>query len=158
MKYAVAVLIGATQAAKITGEILPPAYINTILKNPTPWDKDTLQACPEDATRNILDDAQTHVVKWPLVGATCALQITDDVTLTMLGNGADPAPAATPETGKKAAPKAPKAPEVPVGAPNLDHLEHCPDFNERYTLRNGTTAAVPYPKTGFNCNPAWSLV
>jgi len=153
MKYAVAVLIGATQAAKITGEILPPAYINTILKNPTPWDKDTLQACPEDATRNILDDSQTHVVKWPFVGATCALQITDDVTLTMLGNGADPAPAATPET-KKAAPKAPAAP----AAPSLDHLEHCPDFNERYTLRNGTTAAVAYPKAGFNCNPDFSLV
>jgi len=68
-------------------------------------------------------------------------------------------PAAAEIGGKPAAkPAAAKAPEVPRGTPNLDNLEHCPDFNERYTLRNGTDMAVPYPKAGFNCNPAWSLV
>jgi hypothetical protein len=40
---------------------------------------------------------------------------------------------------------------------NPETLEFCPDFNERYTLRNGTTPAVPYPKRGNNCNPEWSL-
>jgi len=68
-----------------------------------------------------------------------------------------PAAAAKPDAKKAVAAK-PKAPEVPRGTPNLDNLEHCPDFNERYTLRNGTDMAVPYPKAGFNCNPAWSLV
>jgi len=111
----------------MTDDAFPP------LVNPTPWDKDSLQACPEDETRNILDDGYTQKVKWPFTGATCALQVTDDVTLVMLGS--DTAPT--------------------VGAPNLDHLEHCPDFNERYTMRNGTDMAIPYPKAGFNCN--WSL-
>ena len=25
------------------------------------------------------------------------------------------------------------------------------------TLVNGRTLAIPYPKKGFNCNPAWAL-
>jgi hypothetical protein len=150
MKFSTISLIAAAQAVR-HWDNLPH------LDNPTPWDKDSLQPCPEDETRNILDDGYNRVVKWPFVGATCALQVTDDVTLVMLGDGpaaelggAKPAP-------KKAA-KKPAAPEVPIGKPNLDHLEHCPDFNERYTLVNGRTLAVPYPKEGFNCNPAWSLV
>jgi len=65
----------------------------------------------------------------------------------MLGGDADKKPAAKPA----------KKDESPRGAPNLDHLEHCPDFNERYTLRNGRDLAIAYPKAGFNCNPAWSL-
>ena len=36
-------------------------------------------------------------------------------------------------------------------------LEHCPDFDERFTLVDGKTRAVPYPRKGFNCNPEWSL-
>ena len=129
-------MIGAAQAAKMRGDDpFPP------LHNPTPWDKDSLQACPEDETRNILDDGYTQKVKWPYTGATCALQVSDDVTLVMLGgpeselSGA--APVKKPAAAAPAAPKKLAAPAVPVGAPNLDHLEHCPDFNERYTLRNG---------------------
>ena len=135
-------MIGAAQAAKMRGDDpFPP------LHNPTPWDKDSLQACPEDETRNILDDGYTQKVKWPYTGATCALQVSDDVTLVMLGGpegelGGAPAKAApaTPAPAA-AAPAAPKKLAAPaagvVGTPNLDHLEHCPDFNERYTLRNG---------------------
>ena len=134
MKYAAIALLGAVEATKIRDD---KEYT---FSNPTPWDKDSLQACPEDETRNILDDGFTQKVKWPYVGATCALQVADDVTLVMLGE------------------EGPKKPEVPRGAPNLDHLEHCPDFNERYTLVNGRDLAIPYPKAGFNCNPAWSLV
>jgi hypothetical protein len=26
-------------------------------------------------------------------------------------------------------------------------LEHCPDFDERFTLANGTTKAIPYPQS-----------
>ena len=32
-------------------------------------------------------------------------------------------------------------------------VEHCPDFNERFTLADGTTKAVPYPNIHYNCNP-----
>jgi len=36
-------------------------------------------------------------------------------------------------------------------------LEHCPDFDERFTLANGTTRAVPYPQTGYNCNANYAM-
>ena len=36
-------------------------------------------------------------------------------------------------------------------------LEHCPDFDERFTLVDGRTRAVPYPRKGYNCNPEWSM-
>jgi hypothetical protein len=36
-------------------------------------------------------------------------------------------------------------------------LEHCPDFDERFTLVDGKTRAVPYPRKGYNCNPEWSM-
>jgi len=148
MKFTAIALIGAAEATKIRDDAFPP------MVNPTPWDKDSLAACPEDETRNILDDGYTQKVKWPMVGSTCALQISEDVTLVMLGGPAAELGGAKPAATK---PAAAKKPEVPIGAPNLDNLEHCPDFNERYTLRNGTDMAVPYPKAGFNCNPAWSL-
>ena len=32
------------------------------------------------------------------------------------------------------------------------NMEHCPDFNERRTLKDGHTEAVAYPAKGFNCN------
>ena len=37
-------------------------------------------------------------------------------------------------------------------------LEHCPDFDERFTLVDVRTRAVPYPRKGFNCNPEYSMV
>jgi hypothetical protein len=36
-------------------------------------------------------------------------------------------------------------------------LEHCPDFDERFTLVDGRTRAVPYPRKGYNCNPEYSM-
>jgi hypothetical protein len=36
-------------------------------------------------------------------------------------------------------------------------MEHCPDFNERFTLVDGLTRAVAYPVKGFNCNPDYHL-
>lgn len=95
MKFAAIALVGAAQAAKIRGDdcssnfgCFPPTTF------PTPWDKDSLPACPEDPTRRVLDDGYTEKVKWPYVGANCALQIGDDVTLVMLGGPAPAAPAA----------------------------------------------------------------
>ena len=62
--------------------------------------------------------------------------------------------------GKPAA--APETRYVPHSYPGLKgfditSLEHCPDFNERFTLLNGVTRAVPYPKAGFNCNADYGL-
>merc|ERR1719174_2296639 len=40
---------------------------------------------------------------------------------------------------------------------SIQSLEHCPDFNERHSLLNGVTKAVPYPQPGFNCNADYGL-
>jgi len=36
-------------------------------------------------------------------------------------------------------------------------LEHCPDFDERWTLKDGLTRGIPYPQTGYNCNPDYAI-
>merc|ERR1712195_435432 len=90
----------------------------------------------------IMDDGETHVTKFPYVGATCQLQI-GEVNLLMLGQ--DVAPAAPAKAAKK-----------DIGS-DLKGLEHCPDFIERHTLLNGTTRAVKYPTKGFNCNADYAL-
>ena len=117
-----------------------------------------LEHCPDFNERFTLRNGRTGAIAYPKAGYNCTeeyglVQAAPAGPASELG-GATAAPA------KAAAPakKAPAAPQSPQGAPNLDNLEHCPDFNERFTLRNGTTAAVPYPKAGINCNPAWSLV
>ena len=38
-----------------------------------------------------------------------------------------------------------------MGVPAKHSIEHCPDFDERMTLVDGLTRAVPYPNEGFNC-------
>ena len=118
MKFAFAALVATASSIMVT----------------EPWDKASLPACP-DAPRTIMDDGETHVTKYPFVGATCQLQI-GEVSLVML-NGA-PAP-----------PK--QDPIAKIGA-DVKGLEHCPDFVERHTLTNGATRAVAYPAKGYNCN------
>lgn len=39
----------------------------------------------------------------------------------------------------------------------LSTMEHCPDFNERFSLQDGASRAIPYPEMGFNCNPDYGL-
>ena len=36
-------------------------------------------------------------------------------------------------------------------------VEHCPNFDERFTLSDGKTYAKPYPYPGWNCNNSWAL-
>ena len=115
MKFAFAALVATASSIMVT----------------EPWDKASLPACP-DAPRTIMDDGETHVTKYPFVGATCQLQI-GEVSLVMLGEAG--APAAKPNIGA-----------------DIKNLEHCPDFVERWTLVNGATRAVPYPQAGYNCN------
>ena len=39
-----------------------------------------------------------------------------------------------------------------------EKLELCPDFDERNTLADNKTIAVPYPKKGHNCNPEFEHI
>ena len=81
-----------------------------------------------DGDRTIMDDGKTHVTKYPMVGSSCKLQTNELVQF------------APPETNP------------------WSDLEHCPDFDERYTLKDGTWHnAIPYPQPGYNCNPDWAL-
>ena len=90
---------------------------------PVPWDPATLPPCPSPE-RTMMDDGETHVVKYPYVGATCVMQMSAPNTQALVG--------------KK--------------APAWAGVEHCPDFNERRTLTDGKTVAVAYPKDGWNCH------
>ena len=111
MKFAIIAIVGAAQAVRWV-DPFPP------LDNPTPWNKDSLAACPEDEARNLLDDGYTQKVKWPYVGSTCALQISEDVTLVMLGG--DEKPAKKDAAPAAAAPAAPAVEEsLPAGYPNI---------------------------------------
>ena len=118
-------------------------------KEPVAWDASTLPPCPS-AERTMMDDGKTHVVKFPYVGATCKaaslaeVESTDEDAKAPKKGAAKPA--AKPAAKGAAKPTAKKDP-----AP-WKHLEHCPDFNERRTLKNGRTEAVAYPKKGYNCS------
>jgi hypothetical protein len=109
-----------------------------------PWDKASLPQCPQDTRRTIMDDGLTHVTKYPFNGATCAMQLPATGELVFVDENA---------MGDSLPNNAPALPNFGVKT-----LEHCPDFNERYTLVNGTTKAIPYPVTGYNCQHAWALV
>ena len=41
---------------------------------------------------------------------------------------------------------------IKIEQPDFGKLEHCPDFDERHTLVDGRTLAVPYPRKGYNCH------
>jgi hypothetical protein len=64
--------------------------------------------------------------------------------MSLVRIGADPAG----EEAKKVA--EPAAPAIDYSV--LKGLEHCPDFNERFTLVNGRTRAIKYPNAGYNCS------
>jgi len=85
----------------------------------------TIEHCPDFSERMTLVDGLTKAVAYPAKGYNCN---PDNYYLA------------------QAAP-APKPYSVPK------KLEHCPDFVDRFTLVDGRTDAVAYPKAGFNCNP-----
>ena len=131
-------------------------------KEPVAWNPDTLPACPS-AERTMMDDGKTHVVKYPYVGATCKaaslaeVESADEDAKAPKKGAAKPAAkgAAKPAAKGAAKPAAKGAKGKPAAKKDpapWRHLEHCPDFNERRTLKNGKTEAVPYPKKGYNCS------
>ena len=116
------------------------------IKIQEPWKESTLPECPE-FTRTVLDDGQTHVVRYPHVGATCkgpawpeAKGTKEAQAATLVQLTEDPPAAAAPP----AAPKKLAAPWV--------GLQHCPNMSERKTLTDGVTKAVPWPAAGANCH------
>ena len=38
-----------------------------------PWDKASLPDCPEDRSRQLMDNGETFPTRYPYVGATCQL-------------------------------------------------------------------------------------
>jgi len=46
----------------------------------------------------------------------------------------------------------------PNWGPSVDSLPHCPDFDERFTLADGKTKAVPYPQVYYNCKSDYQMV
>jgi hypothetical protein len=147
-------------------DTVPAAVIkeDPVIK-PVAWEKDTLPDCPEDESRTRMDDGKTHVSKYPNVGATCKLQI-GEMSLIMMGKeepeakGADGKPVEKKTVPVEAAVKADesgKPAEKKEDFSALKGLEHCPDFNERFTLVNGRTRAIAYPNSGFNCSIEYGL-
>ena len=140
VSFAVACLLSTSSAVKLRSMKDGPQEYDP---SKTPWDKETLPECPADTGRTIMDDGKTHVSKYPNVGSTCKFQVGADSLVQFVDNAeniqtaTDPAAAALNN--------------------NASGLQHCPDFNERFTLTDGKTKGVPYPEIGFNCNPDYSL-
>ena len=120
--------VGATCVAQLSAPS-SSMLLQDDKKEPVSWDKDTLPNCPGNE-RTILDDGKTHAVKYPYVGATCQNQMTKpaDSDLIFTTEAVDPW-----------------------------KLQHCPDFDERHTLVDGKTRAIPYPEAGYNCHKEWAL-
>ena len=78
-----------------------------------------------------MEDCKTHVSKYPNVGATCKSQVNSDSSMLQVT-------------------------DVSWGA-DVNSLEHCPDFDERFTLADGKTRAVPYPEVYYNCKKEYQF-
>ena len=72
-----------------------------------------------------MDDGKTHVSKYPNVGATCKVQksaIASESLVQFLDSNAV---------------QVEQDPAAGAFAKSVQTLEHCPDFNERFTLKDG---------------------
>ena len=128
--FAIACLLSATSAISLNDPNWGPSV-------------NSLEHCPDFDERFTLTDGKTKAVPYPEVGFNCnkeyqlAAQDKNATTNT------------TKLTEQKAHAK-------DIGS-DIAGLEHCPDFDERFTLKNGRDLAVPYPQKGYNCNPEYAL-
>ena len=143
VSFAVACLLSSSKAVKLRSKQKDNGPW-TWDSSKTPWDKESLPECPADGARTIMDDGKTHVSKYPNVGATCRMQ------------KAAPADSLVQFIDSNAV-QVEEDPRAGAMAGSVQTLEHCPDFNERFTLKDGKTKGVPYPEIGFNCNPDYQL-
>jgi len=109
------------------------------------FDIRSLEHCPDFNERHVLLNGVTKAVAYPNAGYNCNA----DFGLAQQKGG--------PGTGGV---DGLYVNHVHSGLKGFDtsKLEHCPDFNERHSLLNGVTKAVPYPQAGFNCNKDYGLV
>ena len=135
MKFlAIACLLSATSAISLNDPNWGP-HVNS------------LEHCPDFDERFTLKDGKTKAVPYPDVGFNCNKQYQlaaqdKNATANVTAN-------ATNLADQKA-----KTKDI---ASDIAVLEHCPDFDERFTLKNGRDLAVPYPQKGYNCNPEYAL-
>jgi len=96
----------------------------------------TLQHCPDFDERFTLTDGQTRAIPYPQVGYNCS----NEWALNKNKNAGQKMNQMKDDHG-----------------PDFTTLQHCPDFDERMTLTDGKTLAIPYPQVGYNCNNEWAL-
>ena len=132
--FAVACLLSATSAITLNDPNWGPSV-------------NSLPHCPDFDERMTLTDGKTKAVPYPEVGFNCnkdwqLAQQDKNATVNATAN-------TTKLTEQQSHSK-------DIGS-DIAVLEHCPDFDERMTLKNGRDLAVPYPQKGFNCNPEYAL-
>jgi hypothetical protein len=133
---------GLAQGAPPAAAKGDPLYVPYAVKGHKGLDMSKVQHCPDFNERMTLLDGKTKAVPYPEAGFNCNADYG-------LAQGAPPA----------AAKDTRYVPYAYAGHKGLDmsKVEHCPDFNERMTLLNGQTKAVPYPEAGWNCNADYGL-
>jgi len=110
------------------------------------FDIQSLEHCPDFNERFTLLNGVTKAVAYPQPGFNCNA----DYGLAQGGPN-------TPAKGAEADPRFVLHKHAGLKGFDIQSLEHCPDFNERFTLLNGVTKAVSYPNPGFNCNADYGL-
>ena len=152
MKFALIALVAATSAIQINNAY-PGAYTGA-------------HNCENGDGQRTFEAGQKGFISNSAQGASCTNNIGDAVDVQL---NEEPAPAnatapaaapaaAAPADAKKLAEPAAKPAEKKEDFSALKGLEHCPDFNERFTLVNGRTRAIAYPNAGFNCSEQYGLV
>ena len=95
-----------------------------------------MEHCPDFDERMTLVDGNTRAIAYPQPGYNCNPAYSIAQPWVTSYNGTDIAG---------------------IGA-DVGALEHCPDFDERWTLKDGLTRGIPYPQTGYNCNSDYAIV
>ena len=96
-------------------------------------DPNTLQDCPDFDERHTLTDGKTLGVPFPNEYYNCKI------------------------IAQKSEPNSLIQKSEPNWGPNVNTLPHCPDFDERFTLADGKTRAIPYPQIYYNCKADYQL-
>merc|ERR1712046_186762 len=90
----------------------------------------SLPHCPDFDERFTLADGKTRAIPYPQIYYNCKA----DYQFVQQGK---------------------KIGKADIGS-DIAGLEHCPDFDERFTLVDGKTRGIPYPNPGYNCNPEYA--
>jgi len=142
----------------------------TPLSNFHPWPRNNWEAADQDADNSrASNDIPEHCIH--NVAGHCGITSSKQVAQPTVYGPQDMGSANAPFTypinnmmvdingAPAAAPETRFVPHRYTGQKGLDlnTIEHCPDFNERFTLLNGVTRAVAYPNPGYNCNADFGL-